>query len=214
MKTYQRHTNYFKTMLLGGFVVVLPLLIFVSIVKWIIIQLHELISPVTNFLREFIPFQEAFVFIIAFFAIIFIFFWLGIFVETRLGHTIIKISNYLFEKFPGYKIIKEITEQIFNKDKSKAFSGVCFISPFSDYSQMFGFITDEINNEKTNKKSYVVFVPLSPPTSGLIFIVEEDKLNRLNISVDKAMKYVLSFGSGLSKIGDINEFVRKNTEEK
>lgn len=206
----KKYTNYFKTMLLGGFVVVLPLLIFSSIVKWIVIQLHETISPITNKLKDFLPFDDYLVFLISLCSILILFFWLGIFVETKLGYGIIKISNYLFEKIPGYKIIKEITEQIFNNNKGKAFSGVCLVSPFNNTTKMFGFITDEII-ENENEKSYVVFVPLSPPTSGLIFIVKEDNVNKLNLSVDKAMKHILSFGSGLSNIGDINEVIRKNT---
>lgn len=60
-----------------------------------------------------------------------------------------------------------------------------------------GFITNEFPSED-EKKLFTVFIPTSPnPTSGFLVIVEEDELIRTGLSMENALKMVVSAGKVL-----------------
>ncbi len=60
--------------------------------------------------------------------------------------------------------------------------------------KVIGFITNELT-QGPDKKIYSVFIPTSPnPTSGYLQIVEEGELTPMDISVDSALKVVISAG--------------------
>ncbi|MEE8418641.1 MAG: DUF502 domain-containing protein, partial [Dehalococcoidales bacterium] len=60
--------------------------------------------------------------------------------------------------------------------------------------KVIGFITNELTQEP-NKKIYSVFIPTSPnPTSGYLQIVDEGEITPIDISVDSALKMIISAG--------------------
>lgn len=60
--------------------------------------------------------------------------------------------------------------------------------------KVIGFITNELTHGP-DKKTYSVFIPTSPnPTSGYLQIVDEEELTPLDISVDNALKMIISAG--------------------
>lgn len=60
--------------------------------------------------------------------------------------------------------------------------------------RVIGFITNELCDEP-GKKLFTVFIPTSPnPTSGFLQIVGEDEIVRLDISVENALKMIISAG--------------------
>jgi uncharacterized membrane protein len=62
-----------------------------------------------------------------------------------------------------------------------------------------GFVTNESSDE-SGAKILHVFVPTSPnPTSGFLQIVGEDKVIRTKMSVDDALKVVVSAGRVLPR---------------
>ncbi|MDP6501395.1 MAG: DUF502 domain-containing protein, partial [Dehalococcoidales bacterium] len=60
--------------------------------------------------------------------------------------------------------------------------------------RVIGFVTSELTDE-SGKKLLTVFVPTSPnPTSGFLQIVEEHEVIRTDISLEDALKMVVSAG--------------------
>jgi uncharacterized membrane protein len=56
--------------------------------------------------------------------------------------------------------------------------------------------------EKTKKSMINVFIPTSPnPTSGILLMVPEDEVIKLNMSVDEGLKLVIS--GGFSNVKDV-----------
>jgi uncharacterized membrane protein len=61
---------------------------------------------------------------------------------------------------------------------------------------MTGFITDEHAND-----FYTVFVPTGPnPTNGFIFHVKAHQITEIDVSVEEAMKAIISVGAGSKNI--------------
>ena len=57
-----------------------------------------------------------------------------------------------------------------------------------------GFITNE-SPDKSGDKLINIFIPTSPnPTSGFLQIAREEEIIRTNISIDDALKMVISAG--------------------
>jgi len=72
-----------------------------------------------------------------------------------------------------------------------------------------GFITNEIS-DSSGQKLLNVFIPASPnPTSGFLEIVREEDIVRTNMSVDDALKMVISAGSVAP--GEIGERLSADT---
>ncbi|MDA3817791.1 MAG: DUF502 domain-containing protein, partial [Prolixibacteraceae bacterium] len=77
------------------------------------------------------------------------------------------------------------------------FSEVVLIDIFNSGVLMTGFITDY----QENNDYLTVFVPTGPnPTSGNIYHLPKEKVKRTDISVDYAIKTIISCGAGSENI--------------
>lgn len=99
-----------------------------------------------------------------------------------------------------YNSIKQISDVVFQQ-KSADFKRVVFVEYPKDHVYMLGFITsDEAkwyqNIAEMNNKQYVsVFIPTTPnPTSGFLVVIEKHKVINTNLTVEGAMKIIISGG--------------------
>ena len=113
------------------------------------------------------------------------------------------VENKFFKQIPFigpiYKGIKQVIETIFSHD-TKSFKEVVLIEYPKKDSYALAFITGlidhgEIQEKINHPKVVTVFVPTTPnPTSGFLLLIPEDKIIKLNISVEKAFKIIISGG--------------------
>ncbi|MEQ4489595.1 MAG: DUF502 domain-containing protein [Dehalococcoides mccartyi] len=103
-----------------------------------------------------------------------------------------------------YKGIKEILESFFTPGKT-GFLQVVLVEFPRKGMKTIAFVTSELNDE-AGKKMYTVFIPTVPnPTSGFLQIVEEGEATRTNISIEDAIKMVVSAGKASPKNVLFNE---------
>ncbi len=107
----------------------------------------------------------------------------------------------IFLKIPLVKKIYLPIKEIINFilfSPSKAFSSVVLLEYPRKGIYSIGFVTNAQPKgftEKLQKKIYTVFIPTSPsPLTGMTIIVPEDELIFLEISVEEAIKLVVSGG--------------------
>jgi len=211
MKTpfFKRLKNFFRTTALGGLVAILPLVLIVIFFRWIINLVQKYLEPLVGLINTDSVLVIVGLYILAVLAIIFLFFLLGLFIQTRIGRffrTILE-EQYLM-KIPGYKLARETVMQFFGKQKS-FFREVVLVDIFNSGSLMTGFITDDHDDSDF----LTVFVPTGPnPTSGNIYHVLKEKTVRTNTTVDVGMKSIISCGAGSSNIFKERK-ERKNLEE-
>ena len=134
--------------------------------------------------------------IIAFISFILI----GLIFSTLFGKAILGYFDNLITRIPFagnvYKAIKQITETFSNADT--AYQKVVLIEYPRKDIYAIGFMTGETKGEIKDRKKIDmvnVFVPTTPnPTSGfLLFIPKEDAVE-LDMSVEDAIKLVVSAG--------------------
>lgn len=121
----------------------------------------------------------------------------GVIASNVVGRRVIRWAESLLERVPVarhiYTGIRQIVESFSTPGKT-GFMQVVLIEFPRRGTRTIGFITNEESNE-SGKKLINVFVPTSPnPTSGFLQIVEEQEIIRTSISVDDALKMVVSGG--------------------
>ena len=138
--------------------------------------------------------------------IVFSFFcFLGILVRLYIGRKLLEIGDFFMKKIPFfnnfYNLIKKITTMVLD-EKSQFFKSVVLIEFPIKESYSIAFLT---NSSKScfveSDNHYVhVFLPTAPnPTTGFFLIVDQDRIQKLDLSVEEAVKLIISGGALVSK---------------
>lgn len=189
--------------IIGGFVIWIPVVIISLVFTWIFNTTTQIMQPLTDLVLKYIPLSSelwanGFV-ILVMFAVSFI---AGGIVKTRWGGFIYGfLEEKFFKKILGYTIIKETVIQLIGRDKNP-FQSVAIVCPFGEKAKtkMTAFITDVYTN-KDGDIIYTAFVPTSPnPTSGFVYHLPESQVEILDISIEKALRTILSCGVGSSEL--------------
>jgi len=196
----KRLQNFMLNTFIGGFIVILPIAIFIFVVQILLNVIKNILSPLSNLLRDELNLAvpEYLINFIAAGIIISICFLIGLFIRTQIGKNFFgQIEKTWLLKLPLYGTIKETVQQ-FTGAKKMPFSDVVLIDVFGNGTRMTGFITDE--HESGN---YTVFVPTGPnPTNGFIFHVKADQIERVDkaVKTDDAMRTIIGVGVGSAGI--------------
>ncbi len=184
------------TTLMGGFLVILPLAILIMVFNWLLGFILNIVSPFTGLFTK----GEAgfFINLLAISILLIVCFGLGLFIRTSFGSYLYnQIEENVLAKIPFYKPIRDTIKQFSNK-RDTPFSKVVLIDAFNNETRMTGFITDT-----HNEGIYTVFVPTGPnPTNGMIYHVKESQIEILDVSVEEALKSIISVGAGSKNVID------------
>ena len=133
--------------------------------------------------------------IIAFLSFIII----GLIFSTLFGRSILGYFDSAISRIPFagnvYKAIKQITETFSSADS--AYQKVVLIEYPRKGIYAIGFMTGETRGELKDRKGEMVnvFVPTTPnPTSGFLLFFEKEDIIELDMSVEDAIKLVVSAG--------------------
>ena len=185
--------RFFKTTLIGGFVVVLPLSILIFLFKWLFGIVSGMIHPIT---RRIVGENSDLTFagdLLVILTIIVICFFIGLFVKTKIGKWLFTfLENSLLFKLPGYGMVKETIAQLFNTNEKSPFASVALCRIFGNETLVTAFITD-----KHESGYYSVFVPTGPnPTSGNIYHLKPEYVHEIDASTEETMRSIISCGAG------------------
>lgn len=195
-KKLQRH-------FLTGIAAVLPLTLTVYILALIIRFANNLIGNYINgFLFDKFGLQlPGLGLIVAFLGILLV----GLLYNCFFGYKILYLVEKIFVKIPIvsniYPSVKQLSDFMFKSKTKEDFKKVVLVQFPEKGTQSVGFITNEdlslLSNDK--EKLVSVFVPLAPaPFSGHILLVTKDRYKEIDLSVDQAIKFIVSGGVVLS----------------
>lgn len=133
-------------------------------------------------------------------AIIF-FILVGWFATNFFGKLIIRFSEYIVNKMPIIRTLYNATKQIIETvmaSKSQAFREPVMLEYPRKGVWSIGFVTGKSEGEVqrlTKEEMINVFVPTTPnPTSGYLLFVPKKELKFLDMTVEEAIKLVVSAG--------------------
>ncbi|MHC4521447.1 MAG: DUF502 domain-containing protein [Planctomycetota bacterium] len=193
--------EFIKSTLVGGLLVLLPMAIFAYVLLWVFNLIVSLINPLTRIVMETSRVQGIVADIVAIGLLIWICFLVGMLVRTRLGRwAYAALEAGFLKKTPGYSMIKETVTHFLGENKQSPFSSVALARIFGNDTLVSVFVTDTHEDG-----SYTVFMPTGPnPTSGNIYHLKAENVFPVDVSVEDAMRSIISCGAGSSTL--VNKF--------
>ena len=191
---------------MAGILVILPLLVTYEIVKFIIIKakvLHFANVVTTEWIEQPIYFRyiiTAIVVLVILAAIFIILTVIGMLARNVIGKRLILFGESILARIPMVNKIYRAVQQISHAFVGKViFTRVVLLQYPRKGIYSIGFVTSDTKGEissEISKNSINVFLPTTPnPTSGyLLFVPEKDTIS-LSMSVEDAMKLVISGGA-------------------
>jgi uncharacterized membrane protein len=204
----QRIKNSLKKYLITGFIILIPIGVTFQMLKWIMSIGEDLFQVKNGKYFYYVPekhipeiLKDIPVPGIGFLFLVIVILVIGLATTSILGNKIIKWTEEIILKIPYirkiYQITKQITETVF-KSNEGSFHKVVLIEYPKKNIYAIGFQTGQTQKDVLNiigKKMVNVFVPTTPnPTSGYLFFVSEEELIYVDITVEEAIKIVLSGG--------------------
>lgn len=192
---FKRLRRFFVTTIIGGIVVILPITIFIALIRFFYLFTTRLLTPISNLIDFPTDHKKWIVDLISFGVVIALFFLIGLIVRTEFGKRFFSaIEKNWLSQLPLYDTVRETVQQ-FAGQKKMPFSQVVLVDVFGTPTRMTGFVTEELGNGQ-----YTVFVPTGPnPTNGFIFHVDASQLEFLDVRSEEAMRTIIGVGTG-SKI--------------
>jgi len=125
----------------------------------------------------------------------------GAAVSNMVGQWLLNQSNRVFSNIPIvksiYTSVKQVSDTLFSSSGQAFREAVLVRYPHAD-SYTVAFVTGKPSGEVADKlpcDMVTVYVPTTPnPTSGYMLMVPTADVVKLDMSVDEALKYVISMG--------------------
>jgi uncharacterized membrane protein len=175
-----------------GLKIIIPLAITLFVLIWVLSKIDNILQPIfTNYLQRRIPG-------IGLITLVVLVFIVAIVMSTRPGRWI----TYAFERIimhipllrSLYNAIKQIFESFTTQAEGTSFLYVVFIDFPRDGMKTVGLVTNRLTGTSGEELLHV-FIPTAPnPTNGFLEIVKATDVTPTNMSIDDALKMVMSAG--------------------
>lgn len=189
-----------KKYLITGLLVWLPVAVTIWIINYIVTATDKLVTLMPpqwqpqNYLGFNIPGLGVVIAVVVLFIT-------GLFAANMLGRKIIEGWDSLLGRIPVvksiYSSVKKVSESLLS-DNGRSFKTPVLV-PFPQPDiWTIGFVSGSIPRsvaDKLPENRIPVYVPTTPnPTGGYYIMVRESDIRELDMSVDDALKYVISLG--------------------
>jgi uncharacterized membrane protein len=190
----------FRQQFTAGLIILVPLITTVILVSWLFRLLDGILG------RHFAHFFGGYVHGVGLVSLLLLIWLVGFFGKTYLGSRLNRFKDFLIERIPLvgslFGSIKQVSDGLLEMDASN-FNQVVMIEYPRIGIYAIGFITSRSTAYVTDNSDSLhesdrlahVFVPTVPnPTSGYLLLVPSNQLMPMALSVEDALKTVLSLG--------------------
>jgi len=194
----KKHTTFvavlgrkLRTQFLAGVVAIIPISVTLGILVWIFVTVDNFLAPLVK-LAFGRPVPG-----VGFGITLLLIYLVGVIASNVLGRKLLEYGESLLARVPLvrqlYIGVKEIVNGFRQSNKS-GFKQVVLVEFPRKGMRTIGFVTYE-STDKDGRKLLNIFVPTAPnPMSGFLQIAREDEVVRTDISVDAALKIIVSAG--------------------
>ena len=182
--------NWFKTNVLYGLIVLIPLAVLISLIA----KLVEILEKIAASLNLDSALSAGVAVAIAFLLLLLVCLGIGVAVRTKIGAwSFEKLENAVLQRIPGYELIGNILRG-FAKDQS-AYPAV-MVRLHGPGSAVFGLLMEEHENGVLT-----VFLPSAPAmTVGSLHVVDRDRVTFLAANSVEMVNCISQWGSGSEKV--------------
>lgn len=186
MRTVRKH-------FIAGIFITVPLAASVWVLIWVFVNVDNVLQPVVQLIfgKKIIG--------VGFGVTVIVIYIIGLIASNIFGRRVLDFGESLVTKVPLlrqlYRGFKQVSDSISGlPGKKAAFREVVLVEFPREGMKTLAFITNDILDESGNKL-YAIFIPTAPvPTSGYFQIVTEDQIVRTSLTVDEAMRMIMSSG--------------------
>jgi len=174
----------------GGLLVVVPLYLSVLLLLKAMQSLVGLVRPVAMLLPAWFPAEHA----LSLLLVIILCFIIGAAVRTPAGRAIReRIEKSLFERIPGYALLRSLTQRIAGKDEERAWKPALVEI---EEALVPAFIIEELDDGR-----FTVFVPSVPtPFAGAVYVLAPERVHPLDVPFTQALQSISRWGSGSKEL--------------
>jgi uncharacterized membrane protein len=196
---FARITRNVRNNLLAGLLVAAPLGISIYVFQLLFANIDAIFGPALNDLLDYTFPELAHRRIpgLGIVAALVILYGAGSLTRSYVGTQLLRLWEGFIEKVPVFGAINMAAKQLigaFASSKTEGFSRVVFVHLDDPDSYVIGFVTGSTQvSEGEARKN--VFIPTAPnPTTGVLALLRPEQLIESNLTVEEAMKLVVSAG--------------------
>jgi uncharacterized membrane protein len=197
----KRLRNYFLT----GLIVILPAIVTIAILRFLIVKLNLLLlEPITRIfpVLKLSPYLENTAKLVAFILVVLSIILIGLATKIIIVRNLLHLLEKILTKVPMVNKIYVATKQLshaFLGNQIKIFEKVALIEYPRKGVYSIGLVAaqtgGEISKKMNRQQLFNIFIPTSPnPTSGIFLIAPKEELTFLEMSVEEALKLIISVG--------------------
>jgi uncharacterized membrane protein len=187
--------EFLKTTVVGGLLVVIPLMILYFIFGELVDLLVQLTGPITKELPFTALVNVIIATLIAIAVAVMICFLTGLLVRTRWGGAIKNwVENKFLSRMPLYTMIKNLTRR-FVGGAGEQFAPA-EIDLYGSDSRLLGLIVEVLPDGRV-----AVFIPFAPAaTVGQVHILPQERVQKLEVPLGSVVNSITQWGVGTSEI--------------
>jgi Uncharacterized conserved protein len=171
---------------LGGFLFVIPVYLAILLLLKGMKSVAGIVRPLAKLLPESVPADT----LLSLLLVLVVCFLIGTAFRTRVGSRLReRIEKTLFERIPGYAVIRSLTQKLAGSSDDKVWKPALF-----DLEECLvpAFIIEEHEDGR-----YTIFVPSIPtPFAGAVYVADRARVHPLDVAFTDALRTVSKWGSG------------------
>lgn len=178
--------QFFLRAIVGGLLFVIPIYLAILLLLKGMKSVAGIVRPLARLLPESVPADM----LLSLLLVLGICFLIGAAFLTRVGRRLRERSEKaLFERIPGYAVIRSLTQKLAGSSDDKVWKPALFEL---EECLVPSFIIEEHDDGR-----YTVFVPSIPtPFAGAVFIADRERVHPLDVPFTDALRTVSKWGSG------------------
>jgi uncharacterized membrane protein len=182
----KKFTGFILSRLAAGLLVIAPIYLAALLLLKAASSLVGLVQPLSKVFPEWMPGAQA----LSLLMVLVFCLLVGVAVSTSMGRSKWgQMENALFQKIPGYLLLRSLTQQMAGRTQEKAWKPA--LAEIEE-ALVPAFIIEELDDGR-----FTVFVPSVPtPLAGSVYILAANRVHPLNVPFTQAFKAVARWGSG------------------
>jgi uncharacterized membrane protein len=198
--------KFLKQYLLAGLLVWVPLIVTLFVLNWGFGIVEQIFSGLIIVLTKILP-QAVHSFLLnlknipglSAIVMFLILAFTGLFATNFIGQWWLKLTDRILGRIPIvktiYSTVKQVSDALFSSNGNVFKEAVWVPYPEKDIFSI-AFVTDQAKyHPEFGQEMVTVFLPTIPtPTAGFLLMVPVAHVKKMDMSVDEALKYVVSLG--------------------
>jgi uncharacterized membrane protein len=178
--------DFFLRSVLGGFLFVVPVYLAVLLLLKGMKSVTGVVRPLAKLVPESLPAET----LLSLLVVLVVCFLIGAAFRTPIGSSLReRTEKALFERIPGYALLRSLTQQIAGSSDDKVWKPALFEL---EECLVPAFIIEEFEDGR-----YTIFVPSIPtPFAGAVYIADRARVHPLDVPFTAALRTVSRWGAG------------------